>query len=206
MIKLAELVKLKKMVYTESISDKHKKRLKRKTPSFHENIVLPYQLPPDNDSNVTLRELKYLAKIKPNPDLVNKKDDVVETFFEVMDMTGVKVDKDYIKQINKESVKFIFELKYKYNRPRPFQLAEVYDMDLNGTRLDSMKTPSFPSGHAVQGYFIAEVLSLKDPRNSHIYRQVGEDIAQSRIIGKAHYPSDKKYGKKVAKALFKGLK
>ncbi len=206
MIKLAELVKLKKMVYTESISDKHKKRLKRKTPSFHENIVLPYQLPPDNDSNVTLRELKYLAKIKPNPDLVNKKDDVVETFFEVMDMTGVKVDKDYIKQINKESVKFIFELKYKYNRPRPFQLAEVYDMDLNGTKLDSMKTPSFPSGHAVQGYFIAEVLSLKDPRNSHIYRQVGEDIAQSRIIGKAHYPSDKEYGKKVANALFKGLK
>ena len=56
-----------------------------------------------------------------------------------------------IEKIIKQSVKYIFELKYKYNRPRPFQLAEVYDMDLNGTRLDSMKTPSYPSGHAIQG-------------------------------------------------------
>ena len=30
--------------------------------------------------------------------------------------------------------------------------------DLNGTELDSMKTPSFPSGHAIQGYLLGEYL------------------------------------------------
>ena len=97
------------------------------------------------------------------------------------------------------------KLKYHYNRPRPYQVAEVYGMNLNGTQLDSMKTPSYPSGHAVQGYLVAEVLSHVDPRNSREYRSVGERIAHSRIIGKAHYPSDKHFGKKVANVLFQGL-
>ena len=47
--------------------------------------------------------------------------------------------------------------------------------------LDSMKTPSYPSGE-VQGYLIGEILSKHDPQNSHIYHQLGEDIAHSRII------------------------
>lgn len=203
MIKLKELIELQSMVYTETIKPKHKKRFTRPTPSFHENLVMPKYQPPSNDSSTTLDEIKYLSSIKPNKDKVLKFDKVKETFKPYAEELGIY---DYIKKIEHESVKFIMKLKYEYNRPRPFQVAEFYGIDLNGTETDSMKTPSFPSGHAVQGYFIAEVLSLKDPRNSHIYRQVGEDIAQSRIIGKAHYPSDKKYGKKVAKALFKGLK
>ena len=69
-----------------------------------------------------------------------------------------------------------------------------------------MKTPSFPSGHAIQGYLLGEYLSSIDSRNSNEYLGLGNDIAESRIIAKAHYPSDKEYGNKVAKALFKGMK
>jgi len=98
------------------------------------------------------------------------------------------------------------ELKYKYNRPRPYQIAAFYGIDLNGTELDSMKTPSYPSGHAVQGYLVADILSQQDPENEVIYQAVGEDIAHSRIIGKAHYPSDKEYGRVIATELFIGLK
>ena len=79
-------------------------------------------------------------------------------------------------------------------------------MDLNGTTLDSMKTPSYPSGHAVQGYLLGEYLSYKDPSNSDEYLGKGSDIAESRIIAKAHYPSDKTYGKEVARVLFRGMK
>ena len=69
-----------------------------------------------------------------------------------------------------------------------------------------MKTPSYPSGHAIQGYLIADILSKHDSNNTEVYQKLGEDIAQSRIIAKAHYPSDKEYGKKVANVLFMGLK
>ena len=41
MIKLKELIELKSMVYTETIKPKHKERLSRPTPNFHEGIILP---------------------------------------------------------------------------------------------------------------------------------------------------------------------
>ena len=203
MIKLKELIELQSMVYTETIKPKHKKRFTRPTPSFHENLVMPKYQPPSNDSSTTLDEIKYLSSIKPNKDKVLKFDKVKETFKPYAEELGIY---DYIKKIEHESVKFIMKLKYEYNRPRPYQVAEFYNINLNGTETDSMKTPSFPSGHAIQGYLIADILSKHNPSNTKLYQQVGEDIAHSRIIGKAHYPSDKKYGKKVAKALFKGLK
>ncbi len=203
MIKLKELIELQSMVYTETIKPKHKKRFTRPTPSFHENLVMPKYQPPSNDSSTTLDEIKYLSSIKPNKDKVLKFDKVKETFKPYAEELGIY---EYIKKIEHESVKFIMKLKYEYNRPRPYQVAEFYGIDLNGTETNSMKTPSFPSGHAIQGYLIADILSKHNPSNTEMYQKIGEDIAHSRIIGKAHYPSDKKYGKKVAKALFKGLK
>jgi len=203
MIKLKELIELQSMVYTETIKPKHKKRFTRPTPSFHENLVMPKYQPPSNDSSTTLDEIKYLSSIKPNENNVLKYDKVKETFKPYAEELGIY---DYIKKIEHESVKFIMKLKYEYNRPRPFQVAEFYGIDLNGTQTNSMKTPSFPSGHAIQGYLIADILSKHNPSNTEMYQKIGEDIAHSRIIGKAHYPSDKKYGKKIAKALFKGLK
>jgi len=203
MIKLKDLSPLRNMVYAKTIKPKHKKRFTRPTPSFHENLIMPKYQPPSNDSSTTLDEIKYLSSIIPNKDLVFKFDMVKETFKPYAEKLGIY---DYIKKIEHESVKYIMTLKYEYNRPRPYQVAEFYDIDLNGTELNSMKTPSYPSGHAIQGYLIADIMSKHDPSNTEVYQKLGEDIAQSRIIAKAHYPSDKEYGKKVANVLFMGLK
>ena len=204
MIRLKELIELKSMVYSEEIKPKHKKKMNRATPSFHEGIVLPKIQPPDNDSRVTVSELKELSKIEENDEFAEAMDDVTKTFKPYTEKLGLY---EYVEKVLKESVKYIMELKYHYNRPRPYQVAKFLNIDLNGsTMLDSMKTPSYPSGHAVQGYLIGEILSKHDPQNSHIYHQLGEDIAHSRIIAKAHYPSDKKYGKILSRVLFKGLK
>ena len=206
MIKLKELLTLRGMVYSEEIKPKHKKKIDMKTSLWDENIILPRVIPPENDSSLTLKEIKYLAEIKPNEDVAEKGDDVLENFMDLIEKHEVNVSREFIDRIIKESAKFIMDLKYKFNRPRPFQIAEFYHIDLNGTQLDSMKTPSFPSGHAVQGYLIAEYLASVDNLNGYIYRDKAEEIAESRIIAKAHYPSDKAYGKTIAKALFRGMK
>jgi len=207
MIKLKELLSLQKMVYTETIKPKHKKRFTRPTPNFYENIQLPFSLGnsllPSNDSQQTLREVKYLSEIKPNEDIVLKYEEVKDTFKPYGEELGIQ---DYIEDVLHESVNFIMRLKYHYNRPRPYQIAEFYGINLNGTQTDSMKTPSFPSGHAIQGYLVSEILASRNPSNSRVYRELGEEIAHSRIIGKAHYPSDKKFGNIVAKTLYKALK
>ena len=72
----------------------------------------------------------------------------------------LKLEKDELEQITKESAKIIYELKYHYNRPRPYQIAEFYGIDLNGTELDSMKTPSYPSGHGTRVFNVNEILQI----------------------------------------------
>ena len=131
---------------------------------------------------------------------------MLNSFKPLIETSHANISIKEIEKIIKQSVKYIFELKYKYNRPRPYQIAEFYGIDLNGTELDSMKTPSYPSGHAIQGYLIGKVLANKDKNNAELYLSMGEQIAESRISAKAHYPSDKEYGKKVADVLFLGLK
>ena len=206
MIKLKELLTLRGMVYSEEIKPKHQKKIDMKTSLWDENIILPRVMPPENDSSLTLKEIKYLAEIKPSQDVAEMGDDVLKNFMDLVEKHELNVSEEFIDRIIKESAKFIMDLKYKFNRPRPFQIAEFYHIDLNGTQLDSMKTPSFPSGHAVQGYLIGEYLASVDNLNGYIYRDKAEEIAESRIIAKAHYPSDKAYGKTIAKALFRGMK
>ena len=206
MIKLKELIELRNMVYSEEIKPKHQDKINRPVTLWDENIILPTILPPENDSGKTMNEIKYLASIKPNEELTKSGDDILENFMPLVEKYGLNVTKEFLQKLIDESGKFVMELKYKFNRPRPYQVAEFYGIDLNGTQLDSMKTPSFPSGHAVQGYLVGEYLARLNNVNAYEFRSKGEEIAQSRIIAKAHYPSDKEYGKIIAKTLVNGMR
>lgn len=206
MIKLKELIELRNMVYSEEIKPKHQDKINRPVTLWDENIILPTILPPENDSDKTMNEIKYLASIKPNEELAKSGDDILENFMPLVEKYGLNVTKEFLQKLIDESGKFVMELKYKFNRPRPYQVAEFYGIDLNGTQLDSMKTPSFPSGHAVQGYLVGEYLARLNNVNAYEFRSKGEEIAQSRIIAKAHYPSDKEYGKIIAKTLVNGMR
>ena len=204
MIKLKDLLTLRELAYTDKIKPKHKKKMSREPKMLDINTFVKLPPPPDNDSNVTLGEIKYLASIEPDVTRVKEGDDIAEVFKKEIEHVDPKLKTD-IDILIKDSVRYIMEIKYHYNRPRPFQIANFYGIDLNGTELDSMKTPSYPSGHATQGYLIGEYLALKDPKHAVHYRDVGEEIAESRIIAKAHYESDKSGGKKLAEQLMKFL-
>jgi len=206
MVKLKELLGLRNMVYSDKIKPKHQKRMEIQLERINPNVIVPKVQPPDNDSKTTLDEVKYLANVKPVMETIKGRDEVVDSFMGLVESTGLKITKEELEKITKESAKIIYELKYHYNRPRPYQIAEFYGIDLNGTELDSMKTPSYPSGHAVQGYLIGEILSNMDKTNAVLYKGMGEEIAHSRILAKAHYPSDKTYGHKIAMELFKAYK
>ena len=194
------------MVYADKIKPKHQKRMEIQLERINPNVIVPKVSPPDNDSKTTLDEVKYLANVKPVMKTIKGRDEVVKSFMGLVESTGLKITKEELDKITKESAKIIYELKYHYNRPRPYQIAEFYGIDLNGTELDSMKTPSYPSGHAVQGYLIGEILSNMDKTNAVLYKGMGEEIAHSRILAKAHYPSDKTYGHKIAMELYKAYK
>ena len=207
MIKLKDLLELRNMQYRKAPIKKHIKRMMMETPNFVD-MILPYKPPHENDSRETLGELKYLSTLENDKDFVKKHDDVVKVFVEMLEEFEVYTEqrKKIIEVLVNQSRKFIMTAKYSYNRPRPQQIAKFYGMTLNGTETDSMKTPSYPSGHAVQGYLVAEVLKTQIPHLTGELNNLADDIANSRIVGKAHFPSDREFGKKIAKLIYQGFK
>ena len=113
-----------------------------------------------------------------------------------------------VDKILKDSTGIILDLKYHFNRPRPGQLAKEYNMKLAEVILSSMKTPSYPSGHSTQGYLIGHYLSEKfdDPKLANEFMIEAKAISDSRNIGRAHYPSDSKFGIELGKKMFRYIK
>ena len=190
------------MTYNSGPSNTHNERMMLTLNLFENEYTLPNQLPPENSSATALDEIKYIKYLEIDKDFVKEHDNIKKVFKKTLAELELPYIQEEMDNLVKESGKFIIELKYKYNRPRPFQLAEFYGIELNGIDLDSMHTPSYPSGHAVQGYLISRYYSDKYPEYAKEFKTLGENIAQSRVIAKAHYPSDKNFGKIVAEYLY----
>lgn len=205
MIRLKDLLELNEMTYNDGASEKHQDKIDRPITLF-EDISISLQPFPENTSKKTLEEVKYLSEIEEDVDYVRENDKVKESFGKLHEELELEYNEDEAGKYLKESSKYIMELKYKFQRPRPHQIADFYGIDLNGVDLDSMKTPSYPSGHATQGYLLGMIYSERYPEYRKEFMKLGEDIAESRIVGKAHFPSDKKAGIELAEKLFQNRK
>jgi len=205
MIKLKELLELNEMTYNEGANEKHQSRIDQPITLF-EDISISLQPFPENTSKKTLEEVRYLAEIEEDGEFVKEHDKVARVFGKLHKDLELEYNQDEAKKYLRESAKYIMELKYKHQRPRPYQIAKFYNIDLNGVDLDSMKTPSYPSGHATQGHLLGMIYSERYPQHRKEFMKLGEDVAESRINGKAHYPSDKKAGIHLAEKLFENKK
>ena len=205
MIKLKELLELNEMTYNEGANEKHQSRIDQPITLF-EDISISLQPFPENTSKKTLEEIRYLSNVEEDSQFVKEHDKVAKVFGKLHKDLELEYNQDEAKKYLRESAKYIMELKYKHQRPRPYQIAEFYNIDLNGVDLDSMKTPSYPSGHATQGHLLGMIYSERYPQHRKEFMKLGENVAESRINGKAHYPSDKKAGIHLAEKLFENKK
>jgi hypothetical protein len=102
------------------------------TKLFPSNPKLTMTPPPANDSNETRTELFKLLAYNDgviDRDMVEKYDDMIKPFMELVEKHNVDVTKDDLQQIIDEGAKFTLKIKYKYNRPRPYQIAEHYGIE-----------------------------------------------------------------------------
>tara|TARA_B100000073_G_scaffold320267_1_gene299820 strand:+ start:196 stop:825 length:630 start_codon:yes stop_codon:yes gene_type:complete len=209
MLKLKELLEMDKMVYSDFIKPKHAKKMKRELKHIHYPQI-PHNPPPSNSSKKTIEELHWLNNYNNgaiNEFVVKEGDDGKEVWKGFFESKGLEFPKEYYKELIKDSGRIIYELKYKYNRPRPKQLADYLQIEgFSTTTLDSMKTPSYPSGHSVQGIFISRVFSKMLPEHTKELLELGKMISESRLMARAHYPSDSKFGEQVGEILFLNLK
>ena len=98
----------------------------------------------------------------------------------------------------------MLDLKYHYNRPRPYKLAKEFEipLDTNEIKNTTADSPSYPSGHAAQSILISNYLSELYPSHKMEFMKLGKDIAKSRIIAKVHYPSDVRFGEIIGNDIF----
>tara|TARA_Y100001938_G_scaffold35271_1_gene48502 strand:+ start:2055 stop:2597 length:543 start_codon:yes stop_codon:yes gene_type:complete len=165
------------------------------------------QKPPSDSSFDTAQEIKALKKIPLKKEFVKKFDNIEAAFKKTAEEQDIKdYDKKIATKLIKESAPIILELKKHFNRPRPKVLAKKMNIKLDDYEMESMKTPSYPSGHSVQGVLIAKVLSDKYPKAKSAFSKTGENISYSRRVAHAHYKSDSKMGEKLGNSMYNHIK
>ena len=162
--------------------------------------------PPSDNSFTTMQEIKELNKIPINVKFVKEKDDIKASFKKFIDNKKLDVPKNMIDDLIEKSVPIIMKIKKHHDRPRPKVLAKKMNIKFDDKELDSMKTPSYPSGHSVQGILIAEVLSDMYPKHAKAFKKIGKDISYSRNVAHAHYKSDSKFGEQIGKDMYEHIK
>jgi membrane-associated phospholipid phosphatase len=166
-------------------------------PTFNVTISGFGKMYPDNNTEINTVITEYIMKRMPS--------DVA--FFRLTDMnpaaaftTVIKPEEMSLAEMERimTGMRVIFitlTLKRIYNRARPAHVAPEVINEANGTllRSDSADTPAYPSGHAVQTYYLAKVLSRKFPAKTHALMEVATKCANIRIMAGHHYPSDRDF-------------
>ena len=156
----------------------------------------------ENNSKETLNEINDLITLKEQRDIVtiqeiNMEDDPNNLNTVIAGLNMSQEEKEFIFRIYVEIVNpTTIGLKVYYNRVRPsFCNSSIEPI------LDVPNHPSYPSGHAVQHFFMAYYLYYR--HNNKEYFEKAEIIAKNREIAGIHYKSDTEYGKVVAHDLIK---
>jgi hypothetical protein len=89
--------------------------------------------------------------------------------------------------------------KFYYSRTRPYKRFPHQITPLSTST--SEHTPSYPSSHSLQAFAIQKHLTKLYPEHAAHIASTADRIADSRVIGGVHYPSDKEFARHLAKAL-----
>jgi hypothetical protein len=172
--------------------------------------VLP--MPPENTSNFTIQELVKMSEITENLtsnqlDLIYMvDDDPNHVFSKLIKKHGMKDHTEEFKKAWAITDPIIMNLKWKFNRPRPYQLAAAYGIDIKVTETKTHHTPAYPSGHSAWAAMMGYILAEHYPQHSsEIFDKI--DLAgKARVLQGVHYPSDNDASMVITGALWQDIK
>jgi len=204
-IKLKDILEMDNLVYADSIKKKHQEKMDAGDGIFTGFDIEQFKSfpPPKPSSPNMVNELRKLETLELDMD-VNAPDKIESYFKNYLKEFSLEYPTE-VDSILEDSRGIILRLKYYYNRPRPVQVAKAYGLKFHDEPLKSAKTPSYPSGHAIQGRLVAKFLSDKYPEHTEQIMKLGDDIATSRLIAKVHFISDSTFGIEIGESLYNFL-
>ncbi len=162
--------------------------------------------PPGDNTFDAMQEIKELESIPLDKKFVKENDDIEAAFKKTAKQNNIKdYDTSIAADLIKSSAPIILDIKKHFNRPRPKVVAKKMNINMKDIEMKSMKTPSYPSGHSVQGILIAKVLGDKYPKAKSAFAKTGKNISYSRRVAHAHYKSDSKMGEKLGNSMYKHI-
>jgi len=168
--------------------------------------------PPDNTSEETLKELRYLSQLTNNItpsqraliDLVDS--EPLDLFRPIVKKYGLHLDQNVFDEIWNIVEPIVISLKIMYNRPRPDQLAGFYGLKINVIESETHHTPAYPSGHTVYAAMGALLLdSLYPEFSDQFFQQIGM-AGYARILQGVHYPSDNRASMVISGAIWEDIR
>ena len=168
--------------------------------------------PPPNRSEQTKSELRQVQLVS-----TNRTDAEVKLVYEVDKDPGlifVPFLKDKDLPYPKEEIEaywsviypIVMNLKWFYNRPRPYQLGPKYGMEIKYISTKTHKTPAYPSGHTSYGNLVALILSEKYPEYSKSFQAFALQVGEARVLQGVHYPSDNDAAVKLTNNIWRDIK
>ena len=175
--------------------------------------ALSISKPTSNGSNATYDELKEMQEIFKNrtSEMEKSVEDhdrevgfAIKEYLKENKLDFKESDVDKIADIGSSIVR---HYKNKFERPRPYQLAEAMKMEFKHMPLnsDSMKSPAYPSGHSLQSRLVAEYYAEMYPEHKAGIIKAAEQCGMGRVAAGWHYPSDHESGVKLAKEIYKNI-
>ncbi len=175
-----------------------------------ELLALPVPAPPTNSSPETRAELDQLlawqaARTAAQQHAIESHREyqtVCQAILQVVhgDLRSAPHTRALLAHVEQDASLAVFHAKRRFQRARPHQLEP---------RLRPCIAvpghPAYPSGHALQGYLVARVLSLIFPDAHEALMSAGALIGHEREIAGLHYPSDGRASRILGEALFHRL-
>ena len=157
---------------------------------LYEDITIP--APPKDD----MAEAEVVKKLISNRTAAQEKsiaDHDQVPFYAIKkycDDNEMVFHKDEFKDLIQQATDTINYFKDKYDRKRPIEVDKTLDTSPSKTN----KTPSYPSGHAVQSRIVAKYVGGKFPEHEVSLIEAGNECGYGRVLAGFHYPSDYEVG------------
>lgn len=155
--------------------------------------------PDKNSSPNVLRELKLvssesISRTKSDLDLVYQIDkNIDELFIDLLDDYRLKYPISFINLFYDIVYPLLLNTKGYWNRPRPIQLGQIYNIKIDFLETYSTNSASYPSGHVVYSSLVAMILKNIYPEiDTKKIDQIVTLTAKARVLQGAHFPSDNK--------------
>ena len=193
-------------------NDRDKEWLKKEHPLLTLDWLDLIPEPPKNSSQSTRSDLEEIEKetrdvSKEEFDLIMLVDKEPSDLFQpYLKKHNLKYPKELIDKVLDNVYPVWLKLKYHYKRPRPFQLAPHLGYVISVIQTKTHQTPSYPSGHSIEGSIIAEVLSTLYPEHESTFKDFARSVGRARLLQGVHYQTDNEASYIVAEKCWENIK